>query len=211
MAVLGVDCDALDLGCGIGRFEQALAPHLRWITGIDLSSNMIAAARTRCAGIPNVTLAECSGRDLSMFEDDRFSLLLSVDAFPYLYQSGMTLVEAHFREARRVLRARGHLVILEFSYRGNLALDCADVDRLASAWGFNVRVRGSRPFSLWDGAAFRLVSTSSFAAQDGIGNRQSRAASDRATTQNEIDSDGSTVLRREAATARPRQWPMRPT
>ena len=36
--LLGADREALDIGCGIGRMERALASRLRHITGIDLSS-----------------------------------------------------------------------------------------------------------------------------------------------------------------------------
>jgi ubiquinone/menaquinone biosynthesis C-methylase UbiE len=40
----------LDPGCGIGRVSMALAPHAAEVTGLDVSSGMIAAARQRCEG-----------------------------------------------------------------------------------------------------------------------------------------------------------------
>src|SRR5689334_17593466 len=49
--VLGPDRTALEIGCGIGRIQTALAPRLRESHGIDISGNMIAAARRRCAGL----------------------------------------------------------------------------------------------------------------------------------------------------------------
>jgi SAM-dependent methyltransferase len=154
--IVGGPRDMLEIGCGIGRFQKALAFDVHTITGIDVSANMIAAARTRCQGIPNVVLRECSGRDLAAFDDASFDAVLAVDSFPYLYQSGMPLVERHFAEVRRVLRPDGDFVILEFSYRNDIAADMADVQRLAAANGFTLRVAGEQPFSLWDGAAFML-------------------------------------------------------
>lgn len=68
----------------------------------------------------------------------------------------MALVEQHFREAHRVLRNRGHFVILNFSYRGDPVSDRRDVDHLAHDWGFEVVAGGIRPFTLWDGLAFHL-------------------------------------------------------
>jgi SAM-dependent methyltransferase len=152
--------DVLEIGCGIGRFQKALSADVATITGIDVSPNMIQAARSRCGGISNVMLRECTGRDLAMFEDASFDAVLAIDSFPYLYQSGMPLVERHFAEARRVLRRGGDFVILEFSYRNDLAADAVDVSRLADATGFAVQVGGARPFSVWDGAAFWLKATS---------------------------------------------------
>jgi len=152
--IVGAGRDVLEIGCGIGRFQKALAADVASITGIDVSPNMIEAARSRCSGLPNVELRECTGRDLSMFDDASFDAVLAIDSFPYLYQSGMPLVERHFAEARRVLRPGGDFVILELTYRNDLAADAADARRLADAAGFAVREAGLQPFTVWDGAAF---------------------------------------------------------
>lgn len=154
--VLGRDRSALDVGCGIGRLEEALAPTLGRLVGVDVSGAMVAAARQRCAALPNVTFHACSGHDLREHADGSHDLVFAVDSFPYLVQSGMPLVEAHFHDAQRVLRAGGDFVILEFSYREDPARDREDVARLAASHGFDVLVGGSHPFAIWNGAAFRL-------------------------------------------------------
>lgn len=153
--LLGPARRLLEIGCGIGRFQKALAAHAMAVTGIDVSANMIEAARNRCAECRNVTLLECSGLDLAMFASGSFDLVYAVDSFPYLFQSGMALVEKHFDEVRRVLKPGGDFLILEFSYRGDLDLDRRDVKRLASP-AFEVLVDGAKPLTLWDGAVFHL-------------------------------------------------------
>jgi predicted TPR repeat methyltransferase len=155
--VLGPARDILEIGCGIGRFQRALAAEVRSVHGIDVSPRMIAVARVRCAGLPNVFVQACSGKDLSMFETGQFDVVLAIDSFAYLVQSGMALVRTHFAESRRILRPGGHFVILEFSYRDNIEADRADVRALAQAHGFDLRVAGSRPFTIWDGAAFHMT------------------------------------------------------
>jgi len=159
-SLLGPARDVLDLGCGTGRFEVALSARVRSVTGIDVSPGMIAEARRRCARLANVCLETCSGRDLADFDDRSFDLVLAVDSFPYLVQSGMALVERHFAEIRRVLRPGGDLLILEFSYRNDLGRDCDDVRRLAASHSMDVRTAGAQPFSVWDGVVFHLVPVS---------------------------------------------------
>src|ERR1043166_3088178 len=153
--LLGGARSLLEIGCGIGRFPKALAADAQTITAIDVSARMIQAARERCVNCPNVTLHQCAGRDLSMFESASFDLVYAIDTFPYLCQSGMALVEKHFEEVRRVLKPAGDFLILEFSYHRDLESDRRDVIRLASG-AFEVLVGGTRPFKLWDGAAFHL-------------------------------------------------------
>ncbi len=153
--VLGPSRRVLQIGCGIGRLERALAPRVAEAYGIDVSSKMIEAARRRCAGIANVKLEVTSGRDLSAFEDGRFEVVYAVDSFPYLVQSGMELVRLHFAEAARVLTPGGDFIILNFSY-GGLARDKAAVRALGAAGGFDALIDGETPFRLWDGAAFHL-------------------------------------------------------
>ena len=157
--LLGPDRAVLEIGCGIGRFQAALAPEVGHAVEIDISGAMIAAAQERCAGLPNVRLMQSSGKDLSLFPDARFDLVLAADSFPYLVQSGMSLVETHFQEAARVLKPSGHFLILNFSYRGDLDADRADILRLAARAGFLVLRDGTRDLSLWDAVTFHLAKT----------------------------------------------------
>ena len=155
--LLGTGKSVLDLGCGIGRFGEALANDVEFFVGIDISGEMIAAARRRCSALSNVTFLQSSGRDLSPFVANSFDLVLAVDTLPYLVQSGMGLVETHFAEAARVLRARGDFLILNFSYRGDPEQDRADIRRLCETFGFEVRRDDVSAFALWDGLAFHLA------------------------------------------------------
>jgi hypothetical protein len=87
----------------------------------------------------------------------RFDLVYAVDSFPYILEAGPAVVEAHFAEARRVLRPAGELVLLNYSYRGDAERDGAEVAGLAARHGFDVAIRGERALSLWDGRAYRLL------------------------------------------------------
>jgi len=147
----------LDLGCGIGRLETALAGKVEAITGIDLSPRMIRLARTRCTGLPNVELQVCDGADLRMFSDGTFDAIVAVDTFPYLYQArGAELALNHVREAARVLAGRGDLVVLNLSYRGNDVQDVLDAEVLAVECGFRLARAGSSDLRTWDGLTFHF-------------------------------------------------------
>ncbi len=152
--LLAPDRSALDLGCGIGRFEAALAAELLEIHGIDISAGMIAAARRRTAGLGNVHFAVGSGRDLAPFPEGRFDLVFAVDSFPYIQQAGAELVAGYFAEVARVLRPGGDFALLNFSYTGDLDDDRGEFAELCGQNGFLVEAAGLRPFTLWDGSAF---------------------------------------------------------
>ncbi len=154
--LLGADRRTLEIGCGIGRMQAALAPRVGEAHGIDISPRMVETARKRCAGLPNVHLSLASGRDLAAFADESLDLVYAVDSFPYVFQAGPALAEAHFHEAARVLRPGGDFVIFNYSYRDDLEGDKRDVHRLARAAGLTVMVAGGQPFKFWDGIAFRL-------------------------------------------------------
>lgn len=152
--LLGPDRVALEIGCGMGRMQAALSPHLGEVHGVDVSPGMIAAARDRCAGLANVRLAVSSGLDLAGFPAGSFDLVFAVDSFPYIEQAGLELVEAYFEEVDRVLRPGGDFVILNYSYRDNLAADQEDVEALCEDFDLILEVPGIEPFSLWDGVVF---------------------------------------------------------
>ncbi len=154
--LIGPRTDVLDFGCGAGRMAAALAPLVRTVTGIDVSAGMIGAARRACAGLPNVRLEVTEGRDLAICPDGTLDLVLALDSFPYLVLAGGGLAERHVEEAARVLRPEGTLAILNYSYRSDLDADAGDLARAATRCGLALEEAGTRPFTLWDGVAFRL-------------------------------------------------------
>lgn len=154
--LLGPEREILQIGCGTGRFEAALSGSVRRAVGIDVSSGMIAAARRHCMELPNVELFETSGEDLSRFDDASFDLVYAVDTFPYLVMASEAVVEAHFRDAARVLRPGGDFVLLNYSYRNDPARDAEEVAGRARAAGLDIALNGETPFALWDGVAFHL-------------------------------------------------------
>jgi predicted TPR repeat methyltransferase len=131
----------LDFGCGIGRIAAALAPQVRSIDGVDISANMIDAARRR---VPSARFTQIEGRELRMFADGSFELALAVDSFPYLVDAG--IADAMLDELRRVA---AKIVILNYSYRGD-----PERDRQELARHFQVEL--TQPFALWNGCAFVL-------------------------------------------------------
>ncbi len=161
--VIATDRVLLDIGCGIGRLAVEIASRVREVHGIDLSTQMIEVAKRRCVSLSNVRLYKGNGRNLSDFGDSIFDGAVAVDTFPYLYQSGEALVADYFADVARVLRPGGDFVILNFSYRGDDALDRSDVSRLAARHDFDVVIAGERPFPIWNGLAFHLRLRSSSA------------------------------------------------
>jgi SAM-dependent methyltransferase len=153
------DLTVLDIGCGIGRIELALAPFVGAITAIDLSPHMINEARRRCRGLANINFQQCDGRSLSACDDGSFDVILAIDSFPCMFAADPEIAVRHVRDSAQLLRQGGTLLILNFSYRGDEA-DRRDMQRLAAANGFTVQRLGTRDFSLWDGLTFLLRLTS---------------------------------------------------
>jgi SAM-dependent methyltransferase len=157
--LLAADRLALEIGCGIGRLQAALAPRLSAVWGVDLSLSMLAAARRRTAVGSSIDggridLVATAGRDLAFLRGGRFDLVYAVDSFPYLHAAGPELVATHVAAAARLVAPGGDLAILNLSYRGDLDLDCVEFAELCDAHGLVPEVLGQQPFDLWDGAAF---------------------------------------------------------
>lgn len=162
--LLGRERALLDIGCGVGRMEQALAPEVGFITGIDVSPVMLELARQRCASRTNVDFRLADGQNLERFATSSVDGVLAVDCFPYLVQCGMQLAERHITDAARVLKPGGYLLLFNFSYRGDLDADRRDVQQLAEAAGLRVLRNGIQALETWDGAAFHLVKAASAGA-----------------------------------------------
>lgn len=156
LSLLGPHVRALDFGCGIGRVAEALAPHVAELRAVDLSPEMVLRAEARCRAHANVQVALSSGRDLADLASGSRELVLAVDSFPYVVLAGEALVSRLFAEFARVLVPGGSLVLLNYSYRGDLARDRDDVRAVAPVHGFSVERCGEQPFRLWNGSLFTL-------------------------------------------------------
>jgi len=159
--LLGLDRTVLDIGCGTGRLDAALSPLSGAVIGIDISPGMIAQARTRCAGFPNVHVRLGSGHDLAGIADGSIDLVVLVDTLPYLILSEGELAGRYFAEISRVLCAGGDAVILNFSHRDDPAADRVDLERLTQPPGLSLARAVARPCASWDAPAFHFVKSGS--------------------------------------------------
>lgn len=146
----------LDWGCGIGRVAAALSGQAGDILGVDLSAGMIDQARARCAGLANVRLLVTDGGPLAR-PDASVDAILAVDSLPFLVRSGPATVDRQFADFARLLRPGGHLLVFNWSYRGDPAVDRAEARTMADAHGFSLDRAGERPFAIWDGTGFLLT------------------------------------------------------
>jgi SAM-dependent methyltransferase len=98
----------LNIGCGIGRVEKYLAPHVAELWAVDISGEMLARAKDRLAHLPNVRLREIGNDEfLSSFEADRFDAVFSFLVLQHLSREDAFL---YLRDARRVLKPGGVLL-----------------------------------------------------------------------------------------------------
>ncbi len=68
---------ALDFGCGVGRLTQALAEHFSHVTGVDISSTMVAAAERHNAAPDKVSYVMNDRPHLKLFANNSFDFVYS--------------------------------------------------------------------------------------------------------------------------------------
>jgi SAM-dependent methyltransferase len=146
----------LDIGCGIGRFETALAGEMGKIIGTDISPAMIEIARARCATCANVELRLSRGEDLSDIGADQIDCVMAVDSFPYIVSAADSLPGRMLDEIARVLKRGGDLLIINYSYRQDPFADAADMALFAQRSSFVASRSDERPFGAWDGRVFHF-------------------------------------------------------
>lgn len=92
----------LDLGVGAGRTTSALLALGSGYVGVDFSPDMVSACRTR---FPQADIRQLDARDLSVFEDNRFALVMfSFNGLDYVGHDGRLRILA---EVHRVLAPAG--------------------------------------------------------------------------------------------------------
>ena len=75
--------NALDIGCGLGVFTRALAPHVAHVTGLDISPHAVAQATALSASLPNIDYRAGDVASLAT-ETERYDLIVLADVVYYL-------------------------------------------------------------------------------------------------------------------------------
>lgn len=107
LALLPSEWTVADLGCGTGAVSAELAPRVRRVVAVDQSAEMLRAARRRLAKARNVEVHEARLEALPL-GDGSCDAALAVLVLSYLEDPAAAL-----REAARVLRPGGRLVVVE--------------------------------------------------------------------------------------------------
>ena len=101
----------LDLGTGTGRMLELLGPELERGLGIDLSLDMLALARAR---LDRAGLRQCSVRQGDIYDlalpRNSFDVVIVHQVLHYLDDGARAI-----REAARVLRPQGQLLVIDFA------------------------------------------------------------------------------------------------
>jgi ubiquinone/menaquinone biosynthesis C-methylase UbiE len=104
--------NVLEIGCGIGRVGQEVAPLCKFWVGCDFARNMLRLAQKRLAPFANVGLIEIAGYDLAAIADNFFEVVYCTVVFMHLEEWDRY---SYVLDAYRILRPGGRIYIDNFS------------------------------------------------------------------------------------------------
>ncbi len=142
--------DVLEVACGAGMGLGLLARTARRLVGGDIDERNLAIARQTYGSRHNVEIKQFDAQDLP-FPDASFDVVILYEALYYIPSA-----DAFFREARRVLRPGGTLLISTVNCRWGefnpspfsvKYLDAAELAESLARHGFEVEIRGGFPQS----------------------------------------------------------------
>lgn len=126
----------LSVGCGSGEMEQHLEALHHAVIGLDMSHGMLKRARDR--GLRRVLQADAQALP---FKAEAFDVVIFVESVGYLH------LPTAFKEALRVLRKRGRLMVT--TYSGDVRAHgtykkfrMSEIASAAAASGFHVATQG---------------------------------------------------------------------
>jgi SAM-dependent methyltransferase len=133
----------LDIGCGVGRLAQFIAPHVSNVVGIDVSEGMVEAARTMLKNFNNISIEKVDGSGALKFEDKKFDLIFSHGTLGFVTNEALV---KYTKESFRCLKDDGIFVFQIPNYKVPLALlrGC-DAEKAKERLRLLIRVELSRP------------------------------------------------------------------
>jgi len=155
----GPDDRVLDIGCGNGQLTRLAAARARFALGVDLSGPMLATARARAAGLPNVAF-EQGDVQVHPFTESAFDL--AVSRFGVMFFADPA---AAFANIGRAMRPGGRLVWMV--WQGQDRNEWSTAIRQALEPGTVPSAAAAPAFSLADpAAATGLLEASGFTSVD---------------------------------------------
>jgi len=106
----------LEIGCGIGRILIPMRKIFGNVTGIDISSEMVQLAQKYVSDIPNCSIVENNGINLSEFSDNSFDFCYSFIVFQHIPEK--QIVENYIKEVSRILKPS---CLFRFQVRGTIS------------------------------------------------------------------------------------------
>lgn len=124
---------AVDLGCGPGLLALQMLEQLGprgGVEGIDLSPDMVALARQRCAAFANARFQAGDVTSLP-YADAQFDAAVCTQVYEYVPQVDLALCEL-----RRVLRPGGRAVVVDTDWASCVwnSSDAQRMQRMLEAW-----------------------------------------------------------------------------
>ncbi|KFM20081.1 Demethylmenaquinone methyltransferase protein [Marine Group I thaumarchaeote SCGC AAA799-P11] len=107
--------NVLEIGCGIGRILIPMGKIFGNVVGIDVSSEMVMLGQKHVADIPNCSIVENNGIDLSKFTENSFDFCYSFIVFQHIPDKNV--VEKYISEVSRVLKPN---CLFRFQVRGTI-------------------------------------------------------------------------------------------
>jgi arsenite methyltransferase len=127
------DEHVLDVGSGPGLLAHEMASAVGRegsVVGIDISEDMLAMSRRRCANQPWAAFQRADATHLP-YPDDAFDAAVSTQVYEYIADVPAALAELH-----RVIRPGGRVLILDTDY-GSLVIHSRNesrMERVLTAW-----------------------------------------------------------------------------
>ncbi len=116
------ELEVLEVGCGVGRLAQVIAPRARSYTGFDVAPSMVEEARARCRGLSNTRFFPSDGVGVpEPARDRRYDLALALAVFVHCPRG---VISALIGAVTAVLAPRGE-------FRFQLRADEADLTGIA--------------------------------------------------------------------------------
>jgi SAM-dependent methyltransferase len=99
---------ALDFGCGVGRLTRALAQHFEHVTGVDVSTSMVAQAKHLNSAYTTCQFVRNTEHDLRLFADNTFDLVQTFIVLQHI--PSRRIIMRYIAEFLRVARPGGLIV-----------------------------------------------------------------------------------------------------